>query len=177
MSSYVEAQIDNTIQWIENYAYSPELIESVTLPDEERMCTCGERTATMPAPIEHGTYNDKCINTVAFPKATYRQTLETIRSVISPVAEQIYTAAFSHSMTPPTRMPSKLSKKRPAPETPSPSPSPSAPSHRICPSELSHLRRHRKARKTGWVVSPKATNLGFVDIGYSTRYREESFEG
>lgn len=168
MSSYVEAQIDNTIQWIENYTYSPELIENLILPVEERLCTSG-LSVTMPAPDEQHTYNEGS-NTVLSSCATYRQTVETIRSVISPVVRHTYIATSSYPTTPPTRKPSRLSKKRPAPESLSPSPSPSTPNHKLCHLELSNLKRHRYSRKTGWVKSPKPTNLGFADIGYSTRY-------
>lgn len=163
MSSYVEAQIDNTIQWIESYTYSPEMIETVVLPVEERKCT-GGNAATVPAPDEHDTYNNEGIDTVLSSRATYRETVETINSLMLPIAQHAYTATSPHPTTPPTRKPSKLSKKRPL------SPSASTPSHNLCPLELSNLKRHLDSRETGWVKSPKPTNLGFADIGYSTRY-------
>lgn len=172
MSSYVEAQIDNTIQWIRSYTDSPELIETVNPPDEERMYT-SRLAATMPAPDEHHAYDDEFIDTGISSNATHRHTFEIMRSVFSPIPEQTYTAAIPHPITPLTRKPSKLSKKRPASSSSSPSPSNSR--HKFGPLDLSNLKYHRKSRKIGWVKSPKPTNLGFMDADYSTFYREEIY--
>lgn len=179
MSSYVEAQIDNTIQWIENYTYSPEFIETVTLPVEEHMCT-SELTAPLAAPAEHHTYSHDSLDTVTPQGATYRHTFEAIHSAVLPVAEHTLTPAYSHPTTPLTWKRSKLSKKRPAREScesPSLSTPPSTPERRLCLLDLSPLKHHRKSRTTGWVKSPKSTSLGFADFGYSTRYREAPSHG
>lgn len=109
----VEIQIDNTIRWIESYTHDFDFMDIITPPPGQYTFT-NELIATTTQPAADETDSQELVDDATTALATFRHTCENFPGMASPIAEPTHGLAYPHHAKPPSRKPSKLSKKRPS---------------------------------------------------------------